>query len=208
MSIKYDIHYIENHRGSGKPQQFVNIQNKGVLSVRQLEKRMERSSSITASDAKAVFEEIRSQAVRELSHGSRLHIPGLGFLSLQAATVGPCEGDIKSDMIFVRNIKFRPEEQFLEEIRKNAKFEKSKYTTLSAPATDDVVEDYIVDYLQTNTNITTTKLRSLMGLSGYKARQHLARLTKEGVLQKFGNHNSPYWILAPIKIEKDSSSAD
>lgn len=195
MSIKYDIHFIENHRGSGGKKQFVNILSRGVLSPRQLERRMERSSSITAADAQAVFTELREQAVHELSHGNRLHIPGIGFLSLQAATVKPLDDNITSDMIYVRNIKFRPEELFLEDIRQEAHFEKSKYTTASTPADDDSVKDTIVAYLHSHDIITTSILRGEMSLSGYKARQHLERLTKAGVLRKIGNSNAPYWVL-------------
>lgn len=195
MSIKYDIHVIENHRGSGKEKKFVNIQNKGMLGERQLERRMERSSCITVSDAKAVFAEMRTQAVHELSHGNRVHIPGIGYLSLQAATMKPCDDGITSGMIYVRNVKFRPEEQFLEDIRKDARFERSKYTTRSAPASNDTVRDTVVEYLQSHDNITTSRLRGVMALSGYKARQHLARLTNEGVLRKVGNNNAPYWVL-------------
>lgn len=195
MSIKYDIHLMKNHCGTGRTKLFVNILHEDPIDDRQLEAKMENSASITASDVRGVLTELSAQAVSELSSGHRFHIPGIGYLSLQASTKCKSIPDVKGYQIYLRNLKFRPEEQLLNAVRSRVTFERSVYTTASKPTTDSEVREFVLDYIRKHTYITTALLSSNMHLSRYLSRKYLTALTDSGVLEQRGNYNSPLWVI-------------
>ena len=120
MSIKYTVQQIENAVGSGEARPFVRLQQGVAMTTEQLAAKIAASSTLTPADVKAVMSELCHYAKEELKAGNRFYLPEIGYLSLSV-------GNTPSDMlpkgvltgkdIFVRNVDFKPELRFLNEIK-------------------------------------------------------------------------------------------
>ena len=138
--MKYEVHRIKNVQGTGKSRVYIQLRNRKAQSTEGLLREIEASCTLKASDVMAVMAEIREIAIRELSQGKSLHLPGIGFLSLAVGNTPPdkkANGKITGKDIFVRKIRFRAEKKLLAEVKHNVSFTKSDYTTLSAEYTEE-----------------------------------------------------------------------
>ncbi len=147
---------------------------------------------------KAVMPELCHYAKEELSAGHRFYLPEIGYLSLSVSNTPPTEksdGKLTGRDIYLRNIDFRPEAKFLNEIRHKVHFEKSKYSKLSKRYTEKEMWQMIGAYLAENPYLTTSIMCSQFGLSKYMAAQWLTRFVDAGRLVKKGTQHLPLYFL-------------
>jgi predicted histone-like DNA-binding protein len=199
MSIKYTVQQIENAVGSGEARPFVRLQQGAAMTTEQLAAKIAASSTLTPADVKAVMSELCHYAKEELEAGNRFYLPEIGYLSLSV-------GNTPSDMlpkgvltgkdIFVRNVDFKPELRFLNEIKRSVSFEKSHYATASVSYTAEELWQKVAAFLSKNQYITCRMMRVEFGLTKYKATQWLNRFTAEHRLSKRGTHFHPLYFLA------------
>lgn len=78
---------------------------------------------------------LRDSMINELSHGNRFHIPEIGYFSLAVNLDMPDDKPmekVRGDYIRVRNIKFRPDAELLNEVKRNVRFERAKFSSKQA----------------------------------------------------------------------------
>lgn len=198
MSIKYEIHSIKNSKGSGKEQEYVRIFDYPPKTVRQLESHIQNSCSLTKGDVQATLMTLRDCMIHELIQGNRVHIPEIGYFSL-AVDLDMPDGmpmeKVRGDYISVRNIKFRPESELLDEVKRNVRFERAKFSSKSRRYTEEELLAKIKDYLATNNCITRRDLELNFGLRQSAALKCLKHFTEIGILIKEGARNSPVYFL-------------
>lgn len=197
MSVKYEVHKIENVNGSGQSRPFIRLQQGKAMTAKQLETEIERSCTATESDVRAVMTELCHIAKRELSSGNRFYLPEIGYLSLSVGNVSPenlSNGKITGNAIYLRNIDFLPEAAFFKEIRGNVRFEKSTRSTLSVKYGEDELWQKVEAYLEENMYVTNTIMRSEFGLSKYMAAKWLDTFTEKGLLKKRGSEHQPLYF--------------
>lgn len=198
MAIKFDIHSIPNAAGKGTPQAFVRLLPEQKLSLDELADRIQRSSTVTRADILAVLSDLRQVATEQLSSRGSFYLPEIGYFTLQAAT-HPTEAvpveRLKGDFISVRNIKFRPEQRFLQQVRQRTHFVRLKGSTLSADYSEAELRQKISDYLaQGDGTLTAKALRLHFGLSRYKTEKWLEYFVSTGFLKKTGSRHSPVYL--------------
>lgn len=198
MEMKYEVHRIKNVQGTGKSRVYIQLRNRKAQSTEGLLREIEASCTLKASDVMAVMAEIREIAIRELSQGKSLHLPGIGYLSLAVGNTPPdkkANGKITGKDIFVRKIRFRAEKKLLAEVKQNVSFIKSDYTTLSAEYTEEALWDKVAAYLSTHPYINQQTMRTEFGLSEYKAKQWLTLFVANGRLKKISKcRHSLYYL--------------
>ena len=116
MSIKYEIHTIENSQESGEECNFARIFEHEPMTAKQLKSHIQASCSLTEGDIEATLSALREHMIHELSHGNRFYIPSIGYFSLSVDLDMPDDKPIdkvRGDYISVRNIKFRPDATIL-----------------------------------------------------------------------------------------------
>ena len=185
MNIKYEIHALDNAKGSGNKQKFVSLRLRSPMTEEMMENEIQEACSLTKGDVKAVLAEIRQLVVRQLAHGSRFWVPGIGWLWLSAglnkdALAGKRE--ITGKDIYPRAIRFRADHKLFEEVAQQVSFTKSGYSTISAKYTEAELWPKVSDFLDHNIFITNKDMREEFGLSAYKARLWLNRLVESGKL--------------------------
>lgn len=198
MSIKYEIHSIKNAKGTGEEQKFVRIFECPPQTDRQLEAHIQDNCSLTKSDVQATLMALRDCMIQELSCGNRFHIPEIGYFSL-AVDLDLPEGrmaeKVRGGNIRVRNIKFRPDADLLDEVKGNVRFERAGFSTKSRPYTEDELQEKIKEYLSVNQCIRRCDLERYFGLRQSAALRWLKHFTEAGILKKEGAKNSPVYFL-------------
>lgn len=198
MSIKYEIHSIKNSKGTGEEQKFVRIFKLPPQTDRQLENHIQNNCSLTKGDVQATLMTLRDCMIHELSHGNRFHIPEIGYFSLAVNLDMPDDKPmekVRGDYISVRNIKFRPDAELLNEVKRNARFERAKFSSKSRQYTEEELLGKIKEYLATNNCITRRDLELHFGLRQSAALKCLKHFTEIGILKKEGARNSPVYFL-------------
>ncbi len=198
MSIKYEIHSIQNSQGTGEERNFARIFQDAPMTADELEGHIQASCSLTKGDIKATLSALRQQMIYELSNGNRFYIPDIGFFSLSVSTDIP-EGKpiekMRGDYINVRNIKFRPETSLLDEVKDRARFTKADFSTRSQSYTENDLKAKIEDFLTENNCITRRDMELLFQLRQNTALKWLKHFTDTGFLKKDGAKNSPVYFL-------------
>lgn len=198
MAIKYEIQSIENVQGTGTSRPFIRLHQGRAMTADELADKLAASSTLTAADMKAVMSELCHYAKEELAAGHRFYLPEIGYLSLSVGNTPPTEklnGKLTGNDIYLRNIDFRPEAKFLNEVRRKVRFEKSKYSTLSKRYAADILWQEMAAFLAENKYLTQGLMRSQFGLSKYMAAQWLTRFVSEGKLVKKGTSHLPLYFL-------------
>lgn len=197
-TIKYEVQTIENAQGTGVSRPFIRLHQGHAMTADELADKLASSSTLTAADMKAVMSELCHYAKEELSAGHRFYLPEIGYLSLSVSNTPLSEktnGKLTGNDIYLRNIDFRPEDKFLRDIRRKARFEKSKYTTLSKRYTEEELWQKVEAYFLENSYLTQSIMRSQFGLSKYMATQWLTRFINEGKLLKKGTKHMALYFL-------------
>lgn len=187
MPIKYEEHYIENAAGSGKKRAFVQLKTDKARTPDELATEIAHSSTLTKADVKAVLTELCHVAVDDLSAGRRFYLPEIGYLSLAVGNT-PVDklpkGKITGKDIYLRNINFQPEGNFLRQVRERVKFAKSDQSSVSVSYTEDKLWPMLEAYLRENAQITRRVMCAQFGLTDYVAKRWLSRFTADGRLTK------------------------
>lgn len=198
MAIKYEVQHIENAVGSGESRPFIRLHQGAAMTTEQLADKIAESSTLTPADVKAVMSELCHYAKEELKMGNRFYLPEIGYLSLSVGNT-PLDklpnGKITGKDIYVRNVDFKPEAKFLNEIKREVNFEKSHYVSKSVDYNEDDLWKKVEAYLVENRYITRRIMRIVFGLSKYKAAQWLERFVDDGRLMKKGTSHQPLYFL-------------
>lgn len=198
MRIKYEIHSIKNSKGTGEEQEFVRIFEYSPQTDRQLESHIQNNCSLTKGDVQATLMTLRDCMIHELSHGNRFHIPEIGYFSLAVDLDMPDDKPmekVRGDYISVRNIKFRPDAELLKEVKRNARFERAKFSSKTRQYTEEELLARIKEYLAVNKCITRRDLELNFGLRQSAALKCLKHFTEIGILKKKRARNSPVYFL-------------
>lgn len=199
MSIKYEVQHIENAVGSGEARPFIRLHQGAAMTTEQLAAKIAESSTLTPADVKAVMSELCHYAKEELKSGNRFYLPEIGYLSLSVGNTPPDKlphGKITGKDIYVRNVDFKPEAKFLNEIKREVSFEKSHYVSKSVEYNEDDLWQKVEAYLTENRYITRHIMSIAFGLSKYKSAQWLVRFTEEGRLKRDGTAHEALYFLA------------
>lgn len=198
MSIKYEIHTIKNSKGAGEEQEFVRIFDYPPQTDRQLESHIQNSCSLSKGDVQATLMTLRDCMIHELSQGNRFHIPEIGYFSLAVNLDMPDDKPmekVRGDYISVRNIKFRPDAELLNEVKKNVRFERARFSSKSRQYTEEELLKKIKEYFAENNCLTRRNLEQYFGLRQTAALKCLKHFTEMGILKKEGARNSPVYFL-------------
>lgn len=195
--VKYDIHSIQNATGSGEERKFVHIFENEPRSEEQICRIIEERTTLTQSDVRATLTALRQLMGEELSGGNRFALPGIGYFSLQ---VGSDTGErpmekVRGNDIYVRNVRFRPVKDLLQEVQRAVHFERSDGTTNSKRYTADTLFEAIRDYLATHPCLTRATLEREFHLRKSTAQKWLAQFVTEGKLRKGGIRTAPVYFL-------------
>lgn len=197
MSIKYEIHTIQNSQGTGKERHYAHIFDHVPMSANVLEQKIQDSCTLKKGDVQAALITLREYMIQELSHGNRFHIPEIGYFSLSVDLNMPDDKPIekvRADYLSVRKIKFRPEASLIKEVKQNVRFERATYTSKSRQYTEEMLWPQIQAFLAENSCITRRDMEQTFGLRQNAALKWLKHFTDVGLLKKEGAKSAPVYF--------------
>ena len=198
MELKYDIYSIQNASGTDERRKYVRLKQYEPLTAKDLETKIQNRCSLTKGDVAAVLCELRDIAVEEFSHGRRFYIPEIGYFSLSVGLEMPEDNPdkkITGKEVRLTGINFQPEKKFIEEVRRNIKFVRSRYSSQSTQYTEEKLLAKIKEYIETNRYITCKIMRIQFGLTQYTAQKWLNHFCDKGIMVKDGTPHSPIYFL-------------
>ncbi len=197
MEINYEIATINNAKGMGGTQPYVFLDLQPSLTRKQIEERIEQSTTLTRADIRGVLSELRYIIERSLMEGRRFHLDGIGYLSLSAGMSIPEDNKkITGKNIYLRGINFLPERELLMAVRSNVRFHRSKMSSRSTIYKEEELWQKVETYLSANRYITVRIMHEHFGLTRYAASKWLSAFVAEGRLVKDGTRHEAVYFLA------------
>ena len=139
MNIKYNIESIKNSEGTGRDRRYVRLYENAPLNPNQLEEHIRNHTMLTPGALHGVLDTLGDCMAHALSGGTRFHLPGIGYFSLGARldkADDAADDKVRGNQIKVDGIKFRPEARLLARVKRNARFERARYSTRSRQYTE------------------------------------------------------------------------
>ena len=103
---------------------------------------------------------------------------------------------VTGNNIRLRNINFKPTAELLNEVARQVRFERSKYTTKSRRYTEEQLWDKIVAFIKVHDYICRRDMEYHFSLRQQTALKWLKHFTEKGLLVKKGARNAPLYFLA------------
>ncbi len=198
MAIKYEIRAIANADGNGGSHKYVRLSQPNMMTAKQMGRDIEKSCTLTQADINGMMATLRQFLVRELSCGSGVHLPSIGYFRLSVrinkSNAKP-EHTITGKDVRLKGILFRPERSLWKEINNRINFEKNSQIVQSTPIEEAELWAKVETYVKQNRHITVGELRRLCALSDYMARKWLSSFTSSGRLLKSGSRRLAIYYL-------------
>lgn len=198
MAIRYDIQYIGNAQGSGKPQEFVRLLDAPPVKSAQLEEKLQQRSSISKGGVRAVLLALGEVMEEELMEGRRFCIPGVGHFSL-SPTLDLPEGrtaeKVRAEYVGVKNVNFKPDKKMLKELKHKTRFLKAEGLTGTVHYAAAEMEQMIRRYLTEHRYMTRKDMERCFYLTQYTAYKWLDFFVGVGLLVKDGTRHNPMYFL-------------
>ena len=142
---------------------------------------IEKNNGATKSDVKGVLEAIVSESTRLLASNHRVHLEGLGYLSLKISLRNKKFVDdpkcIRSDDVYVSGVDFLPEKSFVNKcVREGQKFQLVARDFNPAPD-ESTLRKTLYEYFSENTFITVKLFSDLFVISPKRARTMLTEMS-------------------------------
>ena len=198
MKIKMDVHSIRNAGGDGAELRFVKLLPAPTRSRVELKEAISHRCTLTGGDIEAVLSALRDAALTDLSQGGCFYLPEIGYFTVTAAVKLPQDVSIekvKGNYVCVRNIRFRPERSLLVAVRRKARFQRMKGTTMSRRYTAAEMEAALKTYLATTNFISRRDMQQEFSLTLYSARKWLNYFVGAGLIERVGLKNAPVYRL-------------
>lgn len=198
MKIKMDVHSITNAGGDGAELRYVKLLPTPIRSRDELKEAISHRCTLTGGDIEAVLSALRDAALTDLSQGGRFYLPEIGYLTVSAAVKLPKGMNIekvKGNYVCVRNIRFRPERSLLVTVRRKARFQRMKGTTVSRRYAENEMEIALKAYLATHNFISRRDMQQEFSLTIYSARKWLNHFLDVGLIERIGLKKAPVYKL-------------
>ena len=205
--MKYDVYNIPDPKHPGEQLQHLRQISWGVLSHEELVNMMcSHGSGLTRGIVVACLTKLSSVLSEAMANGKKPHINGIGTFSLQLKKKETSSVEdlhkVRSNGVEVKTVTFRPSEEFLFDVDRQCRYEKSDMTNRSSNKSLAELTELVKQFLSVHPFITRYDFEHLAGLTSSTAKRRLQALVSEGVIKNIGYTKNPLYVLA------DSSSQE
>ena len=201
MSIRYSW-YRNPQREEGDitaglhPRPFFN----GTVDTRQLAKEIEKATSLTEGDVKAVLMALSRAVGNSLAQGEQVHLEGLGYFMPTLTAEGKVTEEMslreRSRKVRFKGISFRADRELQGRMGPISFSLIHRGDSAGLPSDEEIIAK-LTDYFSTQTYLTRRKLETLCGIRTTTAVRLLRRLLDEGFLRNEGTRQQPIYLPVP-----------
>lgn len=171
--------------------------NQSTIRIDKLCEEISNMSSFSSSDVKGILEVFRKQIAFHLKYGEIVDLEGLGTfnVSLKCPSLTE-EKQIVPHLVKFNKVVFRCSKEIKKDLR-FMKVERADEPSRIKGLKEDSRKERILNYLATETTISTSECCYINGCSKYVALKDINTLLKEGRLFRLGRRSNAQYGLKP-----------
>lgn len=195
MAVKFDLYESPRTDENSTPLPHPKVIQRDVINTKNLCEQIHRQSTLTPADVAAVFTSLSSEMADAFKDGYSVHISGIGFFKLILkcnAEANP--GNITSNDISIKSIKFTPDKEMMEKLAK-IKFERDSDESHHSEKLDDsAIKDKLSKFFRKNAYLRRRDFEKLTGFNQSKAIRYIRTLAEEKVIKNIGTKYQPLYV--------------
>ncbi len=189
---KYDFFIVPGKEE--KPQYTARIVHEGEMDIDKIARQAAYYNRMPRATILAAWTNI-AEIIREaLKEGKRIHLNGIGYLSLSATSEKVDNPKVlRAESIRYKGINLRTDKE-CDQAMCITKFERT-HVKHTRPVSDADLLTFLKEHFKNNPYITRKKLAASCGLSYITANRKLKQFVEEGILTHPGPRNSSFYFL-------------
>ncbi|MBE6275252.1 MAG: DNA-binding protein [Bacteroides sp.] len=195
MSIEYEFYRNPNSEGTNKKRYHARVISGNRISSDQIAKEIQRESSLTIADVKAVLITLGTKLAQHLGEGNKVHLEGIGSfqVNLQCKEEVRTPHAIRSENVEFKSISYRADNELKKHLKKQ-KIVRSKNKPHSMPMTDEAIDQILTEYFATNETLTRRQFQFHGMQVKSTALRILKKLVEEGKLKNVSTRQNPVYM--------------
>lgn len=190
---KYDFFITPDPEKTEKTKYIAKVVNDGDIDINEIARLTEHYTRANRGAILLAWDSILTRVMEALKEGKRVHLDGLGYLSLSATSkVMDAPDEIRAESVHYKGIHFRPDRACNRSLC-TTRFERThvKHSQTTSP---DEMMAFLTRHFQANEYITCRILSKACGLSITSAGRKMRELVANGILKHPGPRNSAFYF--------------
>lgn len=187
MKVEYDLYKSPPRKIGGKEvaRLHARVANTKTVSIADMEEAVQKSTSLTKTDVKAVVHEVGERFLEALQKGNRVHLEGIGYFQMTLV----CPPDIKdkndarAESIHFKSIAYTPEKDLRRKLAATT-FVRSERGEHTVVRSDVELMGILTDYFKDHEYITRYDLERVCGMTRSTAFRRIKVWIKEKKLKE------------------------
>lgn len=185
--VEYDLYKSPPRKVGGKEvtRLHARVANAKTVSIADMEEAVQKSTSLTKTDLKAVMHEVGERFREELAKGNRVHVEGIGYFQMTLSSPPDIKdkNDARAESIHFKTVAYTPEKDLRRKLS-STKFVRSERGDHTVVRSEIELMGILTDYFKDHEYITRFDLEDVCGMTRSTASRRIKAWVEEKKLKK------------------------
>lgn len=197
MALKYEFYHNPDCAIAKDRKYHARVVPSGRISNNQLAKEIQKESSLTVADVKAVLIALADKMAEHLGQGRKVYLEGIGYFQVNLH----CKEEVRtihgarSKNVEFKSVSFRADTDLKKSLRKE-KIQRSKIMPHSMPMTEKEIDAKLTEHFAENPILTRRDFEFLCLQVKSTACRRLRNLVEAGKLKNISTPRNPVYVPA------------
>ncbi len=197
MALKYEFYHNPDCAIAKDRKYHARVVPSGRISNNQLAKEIQKESSLTVADVKAVLIALADKMAEHLGQGRKVYLEGIGYFQVNLH----CKEEVRtihgarSKNVEFKSVSFRADTDLKKSLRKE-KIQRSKIMPHSMPMTEKEIDAKLTEHFAENPILTRRDFELLCLQVRSTACRRLRNLVEAGKLKNISTPRNPVYVPA------------
>lgn len=197
MALKYEFYHNPDCATTKDRKYHPRVVPSGRISNNQLAKEIQKESSLTVADVKAVLIALADKMAEHLGQGRKVYLEGIGYFQVNLH----CKEEVRtihgarSKNVEFKSVSFRADTDLKKSLRKE-KIQRSKIMPHSMPMTEKEIDAKLTEHFAENPILTRRDFEFLCLQVKSTACRRLRNLVEAGKLKNISTPRNPVYVPA------------
>ena len=197
MALKYEFYHNPDCATTKDRKYHPRVVPNGRIANDQLAKEIQKESSLTVADVKAVLIALADKMAEHLGQGRKVYLEGIGYFQVNLhckEEVRTIHG-VRSKNVEFKSVSFRADSDLKKSLRKE-KIQRSKIMPHSMPMTEKEIDAKLTEHFAENPILTRRDFEFLCLQVRSTACRRLRNLVEAGKLKNISTPRNPVYVPA------------
>lgn len=197
MALKYEFYHNPDCATTKDRKYHPRVVPNGRIANDQLAKEIQKESSLTVADVKAVLIALADKMAEHLGQGRKVYLEGIGYFQVNLhckEEVRTIHG-VRSKNVEFKSVSFRADSDLKKSLRKE-KIQRSKIMPHSMPMTEKEIDAKLTEHFAENPILTRRDFEFLCLQVKSTACRRLRNLVEAGKLKNISTPRNPVYVPA------------